>query len=196
MPFIQSNISLVIKILFTFFIIILVPIYWKNYGPQNFLWLSDIGLFLTLFALWLESPLLISIAVVGILPVELAWNIDFFTQLLTGYNLLGIANYMFESKYTILLKGLSLFHIFVPILWIWYLFKLGYDEQAINYTIALVSIVLILTYFLTDPKKNINWVFATTELSWIPPVLWLLILIIGSSLLVFWPMHELLKRIT
>ena len=39
-------------------IIVLVPYYWRAYGPTNFLYFCDVALFLTLGAVWLESPLL------------------------------------------------------------------------------------------------------------------------------------------
>ena len=68
--------SLILNISLTLFIIVLIPVYWKTYGPQNFLWLSDIGLFLTVLALWLKSSLLISMACVGVLFIELLWAND------------------------------------------------------------------------------------------------------------------------
>src|ERR687891_33393 len=43
----------------TAFVAVLVPVYWKIYGPTNFLWFSDIALGSTVAALWLESPLLL-----------------------------------------------------------------------------------------------------------------------------------------
>lgn len=188
-------ILLITKILFTLFLLILIPIYWKNYGPKNFLWLSDIGLFLTFFALWLESPLLISIAMVGIFPFELMWNIDFFYHLLTGNSLTSISDYMFDSKYPLFLRLLSLFHIFLPLIWIYLLFQWGYDKQAFMYSIVMLWIVLILNYLITDPKENINWVFMpqVRNWAWISNWLWLIILMIGFPTLVFLPMHLILQ---
>ena len=52
------------------FIALLVPVYWLNYGPANFLWLSDLAWFATSAALVFESPVLAGIAV-GVLPLEL-----------------------------------------------------------------------------------------------------------------------------
>jgi len=69
--------AILMKSIFTLFVAILVWMYWRYYGPQNFLWMSDIGLFLTLGAVWLESPLLISVNLCAFLVVELAWNLDF-----------------------------------------------------------------------------------------------------------------------
>ncbi len=186
----------VTKILLTIFAAILIPVYWKNYGPTNFLWLSDISLFLTLFALWVNYSLFTSIAMVGIFPFELAWNLDFFLHLFTGKNLIHIADYMFERKYSLFLKSLSLFHVILPPLWIFLLYKFGYNQNAFLYSIFLIWIILILTYLFTDPKKNINWVFMPKINHWkISEFIWLIILMIGFPIFVFLPMHVILKRI-
>ena len=49
-----------LKIFYTFFVCVLVPIYWRQYGPANFLWFSDIALLVMVPALWLENSLLVS----------------------------------------------------------------------------------------------------------------------------------------
>jgi hypothetical protein len=89
---------------------VLVPIYWRHYGPRNFFWFSDIALFLTGGALWLRSPLLASTATVGTLALELGWNLDF----LASGRLTGLAGYMFERRTPLHLRGLSLFHVALP----------------------------------------------------------------------------------
>ena len=53
-------IPLWLKITYTLFVSSVVPVYWRRYGPANFLWFSDIALLVTVPALWLESPLLAS----------------------------------------------------------------------------------------------------------------------------------------
>ena len=186
-----------LKILAAVFMLILVPVYWKNYGIKNFLWLSDVGLFLTFFGLWLESPLLISMAAVAVLPLEILWIIDYFFQLITGNTIFNIANYMFEPTYSRFLRSLSFFHIAIPIILLWYLFKWGYDARALNYQIILVWITLILTYFFTQPTENINWVFLSTikNWNWISSFNWLMLLLLIYPLFIFLPMHFLLKQI-
>lgn len=52
------QISLWIKIAYTAFVLILIPIYWKEWGAAHFLWFSDIALLLSLPALWTESSLI------------------------------------------------------------------------------------------------------------------------------------------
>jgi hypothetical protein len=64
------------KIAYTLFVCFLVPIYWRRYGPANFLWFSDITLLVTVPALSLGSPLLASMMALAVTLPELAWNLD------------------------------------------------------------------------------------------------------------------------
>ena len=66
-----NSIPLWLKLGYTVFVAILVPVYWRYYGAGNFLWFSDLALFITLAAVWLESSLLASTLSVGLL--ELVW---------------------------------------------------------------------------------------------------------------------------
>ena len=91
----RGRVPLWIKILYSLFVCAFVPVYWSHYGPTNFLWASDIAVFFVLAALWLESPLLNSMMVIGVLPFEIAWTVDF----LAGSRLIGMAAYMFDPTY-------------------------------------------------------------------------------------------------
>ncbi len=178
----------------TIFITILIPTYWYYYGIRNFLWLSDIGLFLTIIALWLKSNLLMSMAAVGVLLLELFWCLDFFAKLIFNINISGLSDYMFDKKYPLLLRAISLFHITSPLIWIFYLAQYGYDTNAIYYFTILYWIALILTYRFTNPEENISWVFAPQANKWnIKPITWVIILFIFLPLLVFLPTHYILK---
>jgi hypothetical protein len=186
-----------LKFFYFFFTIVLIPVYWYYYGPQNFLWLSDIGLFLTVIGLWTNSPLMISMAAVGVLFVELIWNVDFFAHLLFNSNMIDLADYMFDSSYPLILRAISLFHVINPVIWIWYLAKYGYDKRALYYFTALYWIVMLLTYSLTQVKENINWVFWPQIYSVpdISPSTWLAILCICFPLLIFLPSHYLYRAL-
>lgn len=181
----------IIKYFLTVFTAILVPVYWYNYGPQNFLWLSDVALFLTLGSLWLDSPLLMSMAAVGTFLFECAWNIDYFTELFTGKSLINLADYMFDKKYNKALRALSIFHVAMPIIWIIYLTQFGYDPRALYYFTALYWIILPLSYIFSTPHENINWVYFTKVrgITHISPVHWFILLFICFPLIVFVPTH-------
>ncbi|MGH7843759.1 MAG: membrane-associated protein, partial [Candidatus Binatia bacterium] len=118
-------IPLWLKIVYTVFVCVLVPIYWAHYGPTNFLWFSDIALLLTVLALWLESSFLASTMAVAVAVLELTWNIGFFSHLFTGTSIMGLSGYMFDRKIPLYLRGLSLFHVILPPLLIWLVYRLG-----------------------------------------------------------------------
>jgi hypothetical protein len=58
-------IPLWLKLAYTVFVAIIVPVYAKKWGWGNFLWFSDIALLLMVPALWTESRLLVSMMAVG-----------------------------------------------------------------------------------------------------------------------------------
>src|SRR5437660_12903831 len=62
-----------LKIAYTAFVAVLVPFYWRTYGPVNFLWFCDVALLVTLPALWLESPFLSSVQGVAMPAPQLCW---------------------------------------------------------------------------------------------------------------------------
>jgi hypothetical protein len=187
---------MVVAALLTLFLVIVIPIYWKTYGWQNFLWFSDVGLFITTAALWLQSPLLISIVALTILPVELLWNVDFLVQLVSSRQLTGLSSYMFDSKYSLFIRALSLFHCVLPVIIVIYLAQWGYTSTALPYSIFLACSVFLLTYFFTDPNDNINFVFAPQSLHWhrMPALAWLSILILTQLILII-VMHAVLKAV-
>jgi hypothetical protein len=54
-----------LKLAYTAFMAVLVPVYLRNYGPTNFLYFCDVALIITLVGIWIESPLLVSMCAVG-----------------------------------------------------------------------------------------------------------------------------------
>lgn len=193
----RRRISRRITIPYTLFVAVLTPIYWMRYGPSNFLWFSDIALFGTLLALWLESSLIASMMAVAVLLPELAWNIDYFGRLLFGRELLGIASYMFDETIPVCLRGLSLFHVALPPLLLWSLYRLGYAPNALRAQTLLAWIVLPLSYpFAHAPEHNINWTrgFGEQQL-WMPDWMWVGMLMLGIPLLIYWPTHLLLRSL-
>ncbi|MFD2248519.1 membrane-associated protein [Pontibacter ruber] len=193
----DATVPLWLKLAYTLFLLILVPIYWVKYKPANFLWFSDIALFSIGIVLWTENRLLLSMMAVGVLGLELVWNVDYFVRLFSGVKLLGLTDYMFQQDKSLFLRGLSLFHVVLPAIVIWLLTEWGYDTRAIYYQTALAWVVLLITYFFTDPKENINWIFGwgNEPQKAISPVLYFLIILLVYPLLVFIPSHFILQWI-
>ena len=147
-------------------------------------------MFVILAALWSESPLLNSMMAIGVLPFEIVWVYD----LLTGSRLLGMVSYMFEAERPLYLRGLSLFHVILPVIMILLLRSLGYDRRALLAQTLLTWIVLPVTYVVTDPADNVNLVFGFREPQGaIPPLLYLALEMILVPVVVLWPTHLVLQ---
>ncbi|MGH7315113.1 MAG: membrane-associated protein [Candidatus Rokuibacteriota bacterium] len=185
-----DQIHLGIKIGYSLFLLVLVPVYLAHYGPKNFLWFSDIALLTTGVALWLESPLLASMMTLAVLLPELAWNLDFLWRLLTGRELFGMSGYMFDPRIPRYLRVLSLFHVPLPIGLVWLVCRLGYDRRAWLYQSLVALVVLPLTYWVTDRAENVNWVHGLGQpQSRLPQWAYLVLLIVAFSLMLYLPPH-------
>ncbi len=202
-----KRIPLWLKTTYTAFLAIMIPVYWINYGPTNFLYFCDVALLLTLVGIWKEDTLLVSLPAVGILLPQALWCADFLMELFGG-KLTGMTGYMFDENRSLFLRGLSLFHGWLPFLLVYLVWKLGYDKRALLGW-SIISVILCLSaYFLlpaagaelTDPKipRNVNYVFGMDDAkpqSWMPPLAYLGTWITALTCIVFIPTHFVLKKL-
>ncbi len=195
--FSNDHISLWLKLPYTLFVLFLIPVYRKHWGVKNFLWFSDIALILSVPALWLESSLLASMLAVGVLLPEIYWNIELLFRLLIGKSLAGLTDYMFDVSRPLYLRMLSLFHVILPGILIFMLVRLGYDSRAVFYQTLLACIILFTTYKVTDPSRNINWVFGfgKSPQHKLGSGFFLVLVILAYIFLLFVPSHFLLDWI-
>ena len=192
-----DQIPLWLKISYTLFVCLLVPVNWVQYGPGNFLWFSDIALLTGLPALWLESPMLASMTALAVVLLDLLWNADFFVRLFTGVSLTGISGYMFDAKISLAIRAVSLFHIVMPVLFLWTVHRIGYDSRALFAQTLLAWIVLPLSYLLTDPAENVNRVYGFGEKpqKWMPAPLFVVMLMGLFPIVVYLPAHLVFERV-
>jgi hypothetical protein len=192
-----DQIPLWIKLGYAVFVGVLVPVYLRHYGPANFLWFSDVALLATALGLWLESSLAVSTMTVAVTLPEILWNVDFFACLFTGRAPLGMAAYMFDRRLPRYLRGLSLFHVVLPVLLLWSVARLGYDPRALPVQTISGTLLMILSYTLTAPSQNINWVFGpgSRPQRRLPPLVYVTIVIVSFPVLVYLPTHLLLEKL-
>jgi hypothetical protein len=199
------RIPLWLKLSYTAFMAVLVPTYWTCYGPTNFLYFCDVALFLTLVGIWRESAVLISMAAVGILAPQIIWVVDFLAQCF-GFQLTGMTAYMFNENLSLFLRGLSLFHGWLPFLLIYLVWRLGYERRALLAWTVLAWTLLIICYTLMPGPRpdaaeistpvNINYVHGmsdTAAQTWMPAWAWLTTLFVGLPLLIYVPTHFVLR---
>jgi hypothetical protein len=194
---IPDQIPLWVKLSYTLFVCLLVPMNWLQYGPGNFLWFSDIAVLITVAALWLESPLLASMMALAVVLLDLVWNVDFFTRLIGGASLTGLSDYMFDPKISVPIRAVSLFHMAMPVLLLWMVYRLGYDSRAFVAQTILAWVVLPLSYLLTEPSENVNRVYGFGEkpqTSMRPP-LFVALLMVLFPILIYLPTHLILEKV-
>lgn len=200
------KIPLAAKLAYTAFMAVLVPSYWYNYGPTNFLYFCDVALFLTLVGMWTERPLLIGMPAVGILLPQTMWVVDFASNLV-GLPLTGMTDYMFDGDNPLFNRGLSLFHGWLPFLLLWLVLLVGYDRRSFALWIATAWILIVVCYvFLPAPPPdpdhpnvpvNVNYVYGfddSTPQTWMPELVWVGVWMLVQPLLLVGPTHLLLRR--
>jgi hypothetical protein len=148
------------KLAYTAFVIYVMAVWWKHYGWKNFLWFSDIAFIGAVPAMWLESAALASVLTVAVLLPELLWNVDYAGRLLLRRRITGLTDYMFEPDRLLLLRGLSLFHVPLPLVLLWLVAAYGYDASVgLPGAVALAAVVLPWSRWVSTPDKNINWTY-------------------------------------
>ena len=200
-----SRLPLWTKLLYTAFVIVLVPYYYQTYGPTNFLYFCDVALLMTVAAMWLESPILASMPAVGILLPQMLWCVDFLGGAVSR-PLTGMTAYMFNENLSLFARGLSFFHFWLPFLVAWLVGRLGYDRRALVAWTLLAWVLQLICFFAmpappTRPDNpnlpvNINYVYGFSDAAaqtWMPAGAFLAMMMVGLPLLIFLPTHLFLN---
>jgi len=115
---------------------------------------------------------------------------------------------MFDAGSPLYLRLLSLFHVGLPLLLLWVVPRLGYDERAFWAWTGLGTALLLISYFLLpappappgDPglPVNVNLVHGFSDAApqrWMPPLAYLALLLVAMPLLCYLPAHLVLRRL-
>jgi hypothetical protein len=188
------RIPLWLKLVWTAGVIVWVPFYWRQYGVQNFLFFCDLGNFFIVAALWLESPLLFSWQAVSLLVFQSLFVIDLAGAVTTGHHLIGGSEYMFDPHIPLPIRLASLFHVVTPILLLWAIVRLGYDERGWKFQTATAWVVVTINY-LWRPQYDINFARGLffREQHLVPGPLYLLAYLILVPVVVYYPTHLFLR---
>jgi hypothetical protein len=186
-----------LKIAWTIWLIFWVPLYWRQYGAQNFLFFCDLGNVLIGIALWLESALIFSSVASGLLLFQTAFAVDLAGALLAGRHIIGGSEYMFDPHVPLLIRLLSLFHVVTPPLLLWAIWRLGYDRRGWKFQTLMTWIVVPINYF-WRPEQDVNWARGLFfhEQHAVPGWSYLLGYLIAVPLFVYFPTHLILARVT
>jgi hypothetical protein len=191
------KIPLWLKLGWTIWLLIWAPVYWRQYGAQNFLFYCDIGNVLIGIGLWMENALIFSWVACGVLLFQNLYAVDFFGALLTGRHPIGGTEYMFDPALPLQIRLLSLFHIVTPPLLLWAIWRLGYDRRGWKLQTLMMWIVVPVNYS-WRPQYDVNWArgLFLHEQHVIPGWAYLLVYLIVVPLAVYWPTHLFLSWLT
>jgi hypothetical protein len=193
----QPRIPLWIKIVWTLWLLVWAPIYYRQYGAQNFLYFCDIGNVLIGIGLWFESALIFSWVACGLLLIQSLYTIDLADAVLTGRHIIGGTEYMFDPGLPLYVRLLSLFHVVTPPLLLWAISRLGYDPRGWKFQTATAWIVVPINYF-WRPEMDVNWARGPFlhEQHWMPGCAYLLGYLFVVTLCIYLPTHWLLWWVT
>jgi len=170
--------------------------YARVWGWANFLHLCDLAVILTCVGLWQGSRLLISTQGVSAILPALFWDVDFAWRLFTERHLIGGTEYMWDVRFPLGVRLLSLFHVVWPILLIWALARVKYDRRALPLQTAFAVVVLGLSRCL-PLEANLNFAWRDPFLHRSLGPAWLHLVVTASVLFIciYWPTHWILDRL-
>ncbi|HTQ39514.1 MAG TPA: hypothetical protein VMJ32_10825 [Pirellulales bacterium] len=181
---------LLIAILQTALVVVIIPVYWRQHGWKNFLWMSDIALFGSTIALWWPNRLLVSTEAVSVLVLEIVWGIDILLRLILGSRFAVLSKYMFQREIPLWIRLLSLFHVWLPWLLLWQVMQTGYDPRALVVQTVVWWVVVTACYFISTPEENINCAHGVGQLPQrLTPVGYLILLLFFVPVCVYVPTH-------
>jgi hypothetical protein len=176
-------------------LVLFVAIYGWAYGAENFIRLCDVAVILTCLGIMTGSPLLVSSQAVSSLLVDLAWDLDLLWRLFFGRHLIGGTEYMWDSRYPLWVRLMSLFHVVWPPLLLVVLRRLGYEPRGFALQSAIAAVVLVASRFIL-PGENLNFAHRDPffHRSWGPAPVHLALtyaVLVGA---VYWPTHQALLQ--
>jgi hypothetical protein len=192
-----ARIPLGLKLGYTAWMAVWVPLYWSENGWTNFLWLCDFANFVVLVAIWRESSLLVSSQISAVLLIQVVWAVDFFGRLTAGVHPVGGTEYMFDEAAPLWLRGLSLFHLWSVPLLVWLGRRLGHDRRGWWLATACAAALFPLGQQLGTREQNLNWMWAPfgVEQVWLPPLVFALVAVPIAAAALFWPGDLLARRL-
>jgi hypothetical protein len=193
-----KKIPLLLKLAFTLLFIVTIPSNIIHYSAINLLWFCDIAIIIAFFGIWFESSLLVSMAALGSVATQLAWQVDYFFHLASGNRLFGFSDYMFDPNLSAFNKAVSLFHVWMPYVLLYSLRIVRYNRWALIGQTMTGSIAILLSFLLTKdmfgPAGNLNKVYGLSDKepqTWVAPWLWLIVVMAYCFLCIYLPMHFL-----
>jgi hypothetical protein len=140
-------------------LLIYIPAYADSYGFWHFLQLCNLGVLISSMGLLTRNGLLISSQAIATPVIALLWLSDFFSKLLTGHFIHGGTAYMWDENISLITRVLSLYHLALPAMLLWFVAKNGYEKSAWKLQSVFAIGVLLIGLYVAPASENLNYVY-------------------------------------
>ena len=158
-------------------------------------YLCDVAVFLACLGFVYNNALLLSSQAVSSLVGDLLWCLDAGWRWFVGRHLTGGTEYMWDARFPLSVRLLSLFHVVLPVLLLAALRRTGYDHRALRLQPWIAAALLVASRFL-GPTQNLNYAFADPifHRAFGPAPVHLALIFAALAGIIYWPTHLLLGR--
>lgn len=127
--------------------------------PSEIFWFSYIGITLSGIAILVRNTKLLLAQIYILLLPNIFWMTDFFLELISGVNLLGIADYMFFDR--LLISQIISFQHLVVIPFSFLALYILKTKEFNGFRLSLIEVlvVIVLSLLFGSPEVNVNCVF-------------------------------------
>jgi hypothetical protein len=173
-----------------------LPVYTQAYGVWHFFQLCNAGLIISCFAILSRQQLFISSQALGSSGIGLFWVADQLAWIGTGQPLHGGTAYLWQSSIPPLARILSIYHVVLPLILLWIVYRRGYERRAWLLQCSILAGTGLIGVWFAPATENINYVFywpdetVSYTISW--PRLITMFLVVSCAL--YWPLHRLLMH--
>ena len=170
-----------------------IPSYAMNWGWLNFLHLCDVAVFLTCAGLAYNNALLLSSQAVSSIIGDFLWCGDVSWRLAFGRHLMGGTQYMWDTRFPLWVRLLSMFHVALPLVLVAALRITGYDPRALRLQCWIAGTLLVVSRLL-GPGRNLNYTFSDPVFhrTFGPAPIHLALIFAALVGVIYWPTHRLL----
>lgn len=176
--------------------VVWLPAYVKVWGWANLLHWCDAAVILTCVGLIAGNAALLSSQAVSALLAGVLWLANVSWRLTTGRFFASGSEYMWDAHYPLWVRLLSFFHVLLPCVLVWALWKQGYDRRGLPLQAAIAAVLLVAGRFLS-PALNMNYAYRDPVFNraWGPAAVHLTMILAGIVALLYLPTHLVLKRV-
>ncbi|NUN49689.1 MAG: hypothetical protein HUU15_12755 [Candidatus Brocadiae bacterium] len=176
-------------------LLVWAPPYAMWWGWRNFFQLCDVAVILTAAGLWFGSARLLSAQAVGVIVVDILWFLDVAARLTIDRHPIGGTEYMFDSRFPLWVRLISLFHVAWPLLLLWALRRTGYDSRGWRLQSGIAGLMFGISWLIAG-GRNVNFVLEAPIVGKAlgPAPVHLAVSWAVLTLAVYWPTHAVLVR--